>query len=80
MNWATIAQLIIQIGLPAAQKIWEKWQVKGEPTAEDWAELRLLANRTPESLLMQALINNNIDLNSEKAKELLRLVGAPVIP
>lgn len=74
MDWLTISQLIIRVGLPAANLIWTKWQTKSEPTQKDWDELRAMANQTPESLLTQALINNNIDVNSPKAQELLALV------
>jgi hypothetical protein len=74
MDWLIIAQLIIKLGLPAANLIWTKWQAKGEPTQKEWDELKALANQTPESMLTQALQNNGIDINSPKAQELLALV------
>lgn len=71
MNWATIALLIAQYGLPFAQKIWEKWQKGDAPTAADWTELSALAAETSKSRMLAAITRAGMDPNSDQAKALM---------
>ena len=38
-------QLITQVGIPAAERLWKILQSKKEITAEDWAALKLEVSR-----------------------------------
>lgn len=75
MEWATLAALIIQHGLPLALKLAEKWNSKEPVTPAEIEELKALAAKTPQSQMKDALARAGVDLNSDKAKELLGLVG-----
>lgn len=75
MEWATLAALIVQHGLPVALKLAEKWGSKEPVTPAEIEELRALSLRTPQSQMRDALARAGVDLNSDKAKELLGLVG-----
>lgn len=74
MGWDTAVALILQYGLPFAEKMWTKWASGNPPTAADWAELNALAASSARTRMMQILAQNNIDPASEKGKALLALV------
>ena len=76
MNWAMWIQLITQVGLPLAEKLWQKWSANNEPTQADWDELRALSVQTPESQLRDSLVRAGIPLDSDKAKKLFELLKA----
>lgn len=71
MDWATVAQLIITVGIPATQTIVEKWANREAVTPEEFAKVRGLANQTAQDRMKLALVNAGIDLESEPAKKLL---------
>lgn len=74
MNWALLIPIIAQYGLPLAEKLWQKWASKGEPTQADWDELKALGAQTMESQLLAALVRNGISVDDPRAVELLKLV------
>lgn len=76
MGWDVLAGLIITHGLPLALKLAEKWGDKSPVTPEELAELKRLGEQTPRTQMRDALGRAGVDLNSEKAKALLGLVGA----
>lgn len=76
MPWLTFAQLIIQVGLPLAEKIYQKVQAAGVVTQAEIDELKALALNTPSTQMRDALVRAGVPLDSQKAKELLALIGA----
>jgi hypothetical protein len=76
MGWDVLISLVLTQGLPLAMKLYEKWGSKEPVTQADIDELKALGEKTPQSQMRDALARAGIDLNSEKAKALLGLVGA----
>ena len=74
MTWAVLVPLVVQHGLPFAEKMWALWQSNGVPTAADWADLRALSNQTPESQMMAAMQRAGVDIDNPRARDLLALV------
>lgn len=77
MNWALLIPIIANYGLPLAEKLWQKWSTKGEPTQADWDELKALGMQTFHSQLLAALTRNGISVDDPRAKELLKLIQSP---
>ena len=75
MSWATWIPVIIQYGLPVAQKLWEKATSGKDPTAEDWAELTTMSKDTAQSRTVIVLLQNGIDPTSDKGKAILALAA-----
>jgi hypothetical protein len=73
MPWATIAQLIIQVGWPMAQKIWDLAQSGADATAADWASLTAMANQTAYDRMLAQLKAANIDPASPQGLAFLAL-------
>lgn len=71
MSWELLIPIIAKYGLPLAEALWKKVKDSREPTAEDWAELRLVAYPSPRDYLIDALGRANISLDDPRAKELL---------
>lgn len=74
MNWAEAIQLIIAVGLPAAEKIWQKVASGKDPTQADWDELRALTNQKASDQMLTVLKAQNIDPASDAGKAFLALV------
>ncbi len=74
MNWTVLLPIIAQEGLPIAQALFHKWQAGLEPTAADFAELRLLGNQRAIDRVKARLLANGISLDSPKAVEILAMV------
>ena len=74
MSWAVIVPLIVQYGLPFAQKIWSLWTTGTDPTQSDWDALMKLANQTPLSQMQDALTRAGIPLDDPRAAAFLALV------
>lgn len=77
MSWVLLAQIIATSGLQVAERVWQKWAAKGEPTQADWDELKALGAKTAQSQVIDALARNGIPLDSPRAVELLALVKGP---
>ncbi len=75
MNWITVAQLIVTVGLPAVERIVSNIKNDKPVTEEEFAELRKLAQQTAKDRLTLQLVNAGISLDSEQAKALLAQVG-----
>lgn len=73
MGWDVIAGLILQYGIPLAEKLWTKWASGNPPTEADWAELKAAAAETSKSRMLAALARAGIDPNSEQGKALLEV-------
>lgn len=73
MTWDVIAGLILQYGIPLAEKLWTKWASGNAPTQADWDELKQLAGQTAKDRMLLALFRAGIEPNSDQGKALLGL-------
>lgn len=81
MDWGIIAQLIVQVGLPAVEKIIANWQNKAPVTVEEFQAVRALAvQNTARARMIYSLQAAGIPLDSPQAKALLALTDAPSVP
>jgi len=71
MTWAIIVPLILQYGLPFAEKVWLLWAAGNLPTQADWDTLKELAKLRAVDLMRQVLAKLNIDPESEQGKALI---------
>lgn len=75
MEWATLAALIAQYGIPFAEFLINKIQTKGEVTPEEWAELKQLASTNARSEMIERLQAAGIDPSSPQGQTFLTLVS-----
>lgn len=73
MDWATVANLIISVGLPAAIKIVEKWEKGDAPTAAELIELEAMTNQRAKDRMLRVLATQGIDPASPQGVALLAL-------
>ncbi len=76
MGWDQIALLIINYGLPFAEKLIEKWTTKSPVTMDEWNALKALAQNTALSQMKAALARAGIPETDPKAQALLAQVPA----
>lgn len=74
MEWAAVAGLIIQYGLPFAEFVINKVKQGGTVTTEEWAQAKVLANVSAKSELLERLKANGIDPSSPQGVAMLALV------
>lgn len=72
--WATLIPVILQYGLPFAEKLWQQWTSGKDPTQADWDALKGLAQNTARSQMVAALARAGIPLDDPKAVALLAQV------
>lgn len=75
MDWIIIANLIVNEGLPVAEKIWQKWESGEKATQADFDEIRGLAKQTATDRAKLKLVAAGIALDSEQGKLILSLVS-----
>ena len=75
MDWTTVASLIIQYGLPLAEKIVSKWTTGSPPTPADFVELNAAAAQNAAGILKGQLAAAGIPLTDPHAVALLALVS-----
>jgi len=73
MNWALIAQLIVSVGIPTAEKLIALWMSNAPVTGEAFQEVRAIALQTAQDRMRAALVKAGVPLDSEQAKTLLAL-------
>lgn len=73
MNWITVANLIITVGLPATEKLIAKWSDGAPVTLEEFAEIRAIALQSAADRMKAQLVKAGIPLDGETAKTLLGL-------
>jgi hypothetical protein len=73
MDWGTIAALIVNYGVPFAEKIVAKWESKATPSTADFVELKQLESANAADEMKSVLARNNISLDSSLAKDLIAL-------
>ncbi len=74
MKWDEIARLIIQVGLPAAEAIWQKLASGKDATQADWDELKVLTSKRSKDQMLLVLQQQGIDPESTQGKAFLALV------
>jgi len=80
MDWATIAQLIITIGLPAVEKLIANIENKVPVTLAEIQQLRELANRTSQDRMKAMAVAAGFTLDDPRVLALLALTaGVPNI-
>lgn len=75
MTWALLAEFAIKYGLPAAEKLLEKWLSGAPPTAAEFAELRAMAQQSAVERMKAALVTAGIPLDSPQAQALIAAAG-----
>lgn len=73
MTWASLIPIIVQYGLPYAEKLWTLWSSSSVPTQADFDTLRQLASQTATDRMKANLVAAGISLESDQAKALLAL-------
>lgn len=73
MNWAVIAGLVLQYGLPFVEKLIAKWSNNNPVTLAEFAELTALAEQNANTVMLARLKAANIDPASDAGKILLGL-------
>jgi len=76
ISWSVIAGLMLQYGLPIAERVYQKWSSGTPPTQADFDELNQMKRETPQNLFNEMLIARNADPNSAWAQELKRLIDS----
>lgn len=74
MSWAVLIPIIVQYGLPVAEKLFTLWTTGAAPTTTDWEALKALGLATRKQDMTAALIRNGVDPNSPQGQALLALV------
>lgn len=74
MNWEMLIPIVAKYGLPLAEKLFQKWTTKTEPTQADFDELRQLASESAKEIVTSRLVAAGIPLDDPRAIELLSLV------
>lgn len=80
MTWILFARLVLEIGLPAAQKVIAKWQSGAQVTAQDVQEVVDAAKVDAVARTKARLLANGIDPESERGKAILAHVDTTPIP
>jgi hypothetical protein len=75
MGWEILVPLIVQYGVPFAEKIYTLWSAKADPTPADWDALKALSNTNAAAKMTETLVRNGIDPTSAQGKLFLSLVG-----
>ena len=77
MDWITLAQLIIRLGIDGAERIYQNWQNKQEVTQADIDALRALGRTTPADLVLKGASALGLDATDPRVQAILTLAGAP---
>jgi hypothetical protein len=75
MDWMTIAQLIINVGIPATQKLVALWESKAQVTAAALNDLIALESQTARDRMLLTLKAQGIDPASPQGLALLAAVS-----
>lgn len=75
MDWATIATLVAQYGIPLAESLYKKWSAGTPPTQADFDELKQLASHKASDEMLNVLASQGIDPKSPQGIAFLALVS-----
>lgn len=80
MDWGTIANLIISIGLPAVEKLIQNFENKTPVTVAEIQAIRDLAGRSSQDRMKAMIVAAGMTLDDPKVAALLALTqGVPNI-
>lgn len=74
MTWIALIPIIIQYGLPVAEKLFQLWTSNAAPTQADWDSLKALGLSTRKQDMTLALVRNGVDPASPAGQALLALI------
>ena len=74
MNWTVLIPIIIQYGLPVAEKLFQLWSTNAVPTQADWDALKELGLSTRRQEMTDALIRNGVEPTSPQGQALMALI------
>jgi len=74
MNWTVLIPIIIQYGLPVAEKLFQLWSTNAVPTQADWDALKALGLSTRRQEMTDALIRNGVEPTSPQGQALMALI------
>jgi hypothetical protein len=75
MLWSALIPIILQYGVPVAEKIWQLATTNTAPTQADWDALKALSQNTARTQLLAALARANIAVTDPVAVALLAQVS-----
>lgn len=76
MDWAMFAAIVAKENLPVAIAVFRKWASGNPPTDSDMNELSDMSKQFSVDRAKAKLLAKGIPLDSDKAKEILELVGS----
>ena len=76
ISWSVVAGLILNYGLPFAEKVVQKATSGSNPTLADFAELRAMDAQTASDRMKAQLTAAGIDLTSPQGISMLALAGS----
>ena len=79
MDWTTVAQLIITIGLPAVERLISNMKNNTPVTIEEIQQLIALASRSSQDRMKAALVSAGYTLDDPRSIALLKLTAGPPI-
>ena len=74
MGWEALIPLIAQVGLPLAERIWQKWQSGKDVTQADWDELKTIEGMTAQYHLDQIINRLGLDKNDPHVAAIAALI------
>ena len=75
MTWAALIPIVIQYGLPVAERLWQLWSSGSAPTTADWDSLKALGASTRRQDLTAAPIRNGVHPASPQGQALIAVVA-----
>lgn len=73
MGIEQIVLLILNEGIPAAEKLWQLWEKKATVTQADWDALKQLSRQNAKSQLADAVKRAGLDFSDPRLADLLKL-------
>lgn len=77
IDWATIASLIVQIGLPAVERLIANIENKAPVTLAEFQAIRDLASRQAQDRMKAMIVAAGLTLDDPRAQALLALTAGP---
>ena len=75
MAWITLLPIILQYGVPFAEKLFTLWSTNAAPTQADWDALKALSGSNSTSQMLNVLAQSGIDPKSPQGQAFLALVA-----
>ena len=75
MAWITLLPIILQYGVPFAEKLFTLWSTNAAPTQADWDALKALSSTNSTTQMLSVLAQSGIDPKSPQGQAFLALVA-----